>query len=250
MAWRTAAAVTFLLLPEPRPNTAAPAAPPVCSTPAASCSLPPGLVTAALTSCPLGAAAFWRTSGTTVSPTCSSATCRDTWWSFLKTSMDPGDWLQTRQTEIFFFFYNCYNFFVLFLSRFIQQKLERATPVERQMVFGEILQAAYQLMTDVFGNYVIQKFFEVWASYFVISLFLNWIFRSYHVTSLCHSVWKCRPEAGLGNTYPWARPAPGFADVRMSGHSESPGVHLLRPAGNCKWALTFSTIFAFNFLHH
>ena len=31
------------------------------------------------------------------------------------------------------------------------------------MVFGEILQAAYQLMTDVFGNYVIQKFFEVSA---------------------------------------------------------------------------------------
>ena len=48
-----------------------------------------------------------------------------------------------------------------FASRFIQQKLERATPAERQMVFGEILQAAYQLMTDVFGNYVIQKFFEV-----------------------------------------------------------------------------------------
>uniref|UniRef100_A0A8C9TF05 Pumilio RNA binding family member 2 n=1 Tax=Scleropages formosus TaxID=113540 RepID=A0A8C9TF05_SCLFO len=45
-------------------------------------------------------------------------------------------------------------------SRFIQQKLERATPTERQMVFTEILQAAYQLMTDVFGNYVIQKFFE------------------------------------------------------------------------------------------
>uniref|UniRef100_A0AAY4AZQ8 PUM-HD domain-containing protein n=1 Tax=Denticeps clupeoides TaxID=299321 RepID=A0AAY4AZQ8_9TELE len=45
-------------------------------------------------------------------------------------------------------------------KRFIQQKLERATSAERQMVFGEILQAAYQLMTDVFGNYVIQKFFE------------------------------------------------------------------------------------------
>ncbi|XP_030054676.1 pumilio homolog 2 isoform X3 [Microcaecilia unicolor] len=45
-------------------------------------------------------------------------------------------------------------------SRFIQQKLERATPAERQMVFNEILQAAYQLMIDVFGNYVIQKFFE------------------------------------------------------------------------------------------
>ncbi|KAM5292005.1 pumilio homolog 2 isoform 3-T3 [Ctenodactylus gundi] len=45
-------------------------------------------------------------------------------------------------------------------SRFIQQKLERATPAERQMVFNEILHSAYQLMTDVFGNYVIQKFFE------------------------------------------------------------------------------------------
>jgi pumilio RNA-binding family len=45
-------------------------------------------------------------------------------------------------------------------SRFIQQKLERATVSEKQMVFSEILTAAYGLMTDVFGNYVIQKFFE------------------------------------------------------------------------------------------
>ncbi|CAG9854975.1 unnamed protein product [Phyllotreta striolata] len=45
-------------------------------------------------------------------------------------------------------------------SRFIQQKLERATATEKQMVFNEILSAAYNLMTDVFGNYVIQKFFE------------------------------------------------------------------------------------------
>ncbi|PSN46785.1 Maternal protein pumilio, partial [Blattella germanica] len=45
-------------------------------------------------------------------------------------------------------------------SRFIQQKLERATVSEKQMVFSEILAAAYSLMTDVFGNYVIQKFFE------------------------------------------------------------------------------------------
>jgi len=45
-------------------------------------------------------------------------------------------------------------------SRFIQQKLERATLPEKQHVFNEILVAAYQLMTDVFGNYVIQKFFE------------------------------------------------------------------------------------------
>ncbi|XP_052249506.1 pumilio homolog 2-like isoform X3 [Dreissena polymorpha] len=45
-------------------------------------------------------------------------------------------------------------------SRFIQQKLERATTQEKLMVFGEILTSAYSLMTDVFGNYVIQKFFE------------------------------------------------------------------------------------------
>ncbi|KAG9333315.1 hypothetical protein JZ751_012844, partial [Albula glossodonta] len=36
-------------------------------------------------------------------------------------------------------------------SRFIQLKLERATPAERQLVFSEILQAAYQLMVD-FGS--------------------------------------------------------------------------------------------------
>lgn len=45
-------------------------------------------------------------------------------------------------------------------SRFIQQKLERATPTEKQLVFNEIIAHAYPLMTDVFGNYVIQKFFE------------------------------------------------------------------------------------------
>lgn len=39
--------------------------------------------------------------------------------------------------------------------------MERASSAERQLVFSEILQAAYQLMVDVFGNYVIQKFFEV-----------------------------------------------------------------------------------------
>ncbi|ELT98839.1 hypothetical protein CAPTEDRAFT_180493 [Capitella teleta] len=49
-------------------------------------------------------------------------------------------------------------------SRFIQQKLERALPAEKSMVFNEILSAAYSLMTDVFGNYVIQKFFEFGTS--------------------------------------------------------------------------------------
>lgn len=45
-------------------------------------------------------------------------------------------------------------------SRFIQQKLETATDEEKQLVFEEILPSALSLMVDVFGNYVIQKFFE------------------------------------------------------------------------------------------
>lgn len=45
-------------------------------------------------------------------------------------------------------------------SRFIQNKLETATPEERAKVFEEIMPNAYQLMTDVFGNYVIQKMFQ------------------------------------------------------------------------------------------
>ncbi|KAI5346446.1 hypothetical protein L3X38_014325 [Prunus dulcis] len=45
-------------------------------------------------------------------------------------------------------------------SRFIQQKLETATAEEKNMVFDEIMPQALSLMTDVFGNYVIQKFFE------------------------------------------------------------------------------------------
>jgi len=42
-------------------------------------------------------------------------------------------------------------------SRFIQQKLETATTEEKNMVFEEIIPHALSLMTDVFGNYVIQK---------------------------------------------------------------------------------------------
>lgn len=87
-----AAAVTFLPLLEPKPNTAILVARPVCSIQAASCSRPLGLATVALMSCLLGAAAYWRTLGTTASQTSNSVTCQDTWWSSPKTSMDPGDW--------------------------------------------------------------------------------------------------------------------------------------------------------------
>lgn len=42
-------------------------------------------------------------------------------------------------------------------SRFIQQKLETATTEEKNMVYQEIMPQALDLMTDVFGNYVVQK---------------------------------------------------------------------------------------------
>ena len=45
-------------------------------------------------------------------------------------------------------------------SRFIQDKLQTANSDEKEQVFREIEPNAIQLMKDVFGNYVIQKFFE------------------------------------------------------------------------------------------
>ncbi|KAK7281108.1 hypothetical protein RIF29_08809 [Crotalaria pallida] len=49
-------------------------------------------------------------------------------------------------------------------SRFIQQKLESCGVEEKTSVFKEVLPHASKLMTDVFGNYVIQKFFEYGSS--------------------------------------------------------------------------------------
>lgn len=45
-------------------------------------------------------------------------------------------------------------------SRFIQQKLEMASDEEKELIFKEVLPRAHTLMTDVFGNYVIQKVLE------------------------------------------------------------------------------------------
>lgn len=42
-------------------------------------------------------------------------------------------------------------------SRFIQQKLENCSIEDKASVFQEVLPHASKLMTDVFGNYVIQK---------------------------------------------------------------------------------------------
>lgn len=46
-------------------------------------------------------------------------------------------------------------------SRFIQQRLDCATPLERRALFTELLPIAGDLITDVFGNYVVQKFLEI-----------------------------------------------------------------------------------------
>ncbi|KAH8157542.1 hypothetical protein CIB48_g10711 [Xylaria polymorpha] len=45
-------------------------------------------------------------------------------------------------------------------SRFIQDRLKVANSEEKERVFQEIMQNAVQLMKDLFGNYVIQRFFE------------------------------------------------------------------------------------------
>lgn len=50
-------------------------------------------------------------------------------------------------------------------SRFIQQKLETASPEERQTVFDEVMAGdPLALVQDVFGNYVIQKMIEYGTS--------------------------------------------------------------------------------------
>ena len=45
-------------------------------------------------------------------------------------------------------------------SRFIQQQLADASAEDKEMIFNEIRNYSIDLMTDVFGNYVIQKYFE------------------------------------------------------------------------------------------
>lgn len=74
-------------------------------------------------------------------------------------------------------------------SRFIQQKLEHATDMEKDDVFIEVLPASYSLMTDVFGNYVIQKFFE-YGSLQQKSVLVERL--SGHVAALAVHTYGCR----------------------------------------------------------
>lgn len=45
-------------------------------------------------------------------------------------------------------------------SRFIQDKLQSASSEEKAEVYRELMEELIPLMTDVYGNYVVQKFFE------------------------------------------------------------------------------------------
>jgi len=74
-------------------------------------------------------------------------------------------------------------------SRFIQQKLEMADEAEKQMVFEEILSCALKLMIDVFGNYVIQKFFEHGTKEQIV-LLANEL--EGHILSLSLQMYGCR----------------------------------------------------------
>ena len=74
-------------------------------------------------------------------------------------------------------------------SRFIQQKLERCSAAERELVFNEILSSSYELIVDVFGNYVIQKFLEFGSIDQKIQL-LNSI--KGHVLTLSLQMYGCR----------------------------------------------------------
>lgn len=57
-------------------------------------------------------------------------------------------------------------------SRFIQQKLEHCSDEEKASVFSEVLPQASKLMTDVFGNYVIQKVSHLLFFFFQVNKFL------------------------------------------------------------------------------
>jgi mRNA-binding protein PUF3 len=75
------------------------------------------------------------------------------------------DFKQNSKTTKRFELKDIYGYIVEFSgdqhgSRFIQQKLETANSDEKEHVFKELSPDSLQLMQDVFGNYVIQKFFE------------------------------------------------------------------------------------------
>jgi pumilio RNA-binding family len=74
-------------------------------------------------------------------------------------------------------------------SRFIQQLMETATEEEKADIFAEIKSSAANLMSDLFGNYVVQKFFEFGNSH-QISLLCS-LLRG-NVVTLSFQTYGCR----------------------------------------------------------
>lgn len=74
-------------------------------------------------------------------------------------------------------------------SRFIQQKLETADSDEFEFIFNEVLPQCMTLMTDVFGNYVIQKLLEHGTDSFRQQLCQK---MEGHVVNLSLQMYGCR----------------------------------------------------------
>lgn len=89
-------------------------------------------------------------------------------------------------------------------SRFIQQKLETATIEDKNMVYQEIMPQALALMTDVFGNYVVQKvtyillFLFSQKLWFIFCNSFQWILFNTCYLNTVFWAWTSIPEKGIG----------------------------------------------------
>lgn len=93
------------------------------------------------------------------------------------------------RTEFAFFLFSFFSFYAEKLndedflnfsadqhgSRFIQQKLENCSAEEKASLFKEVLPHASKLMTDVFGNYVIQKVSTKNMQFFGVMVTTCWL---------------------------------------------------------------------------
>ncbi|KUI54371.1 hypothetical protein VP1G_01730 [Cytospora mali] len=74
-------------------------------------------------------------------------------------------------------------------SRFLQEKIPGANSDDKQKVFEEILVNAQEMMTDVFGNYIVQKLFEYGT---LVQKKLLAAKMKGHVAELAMNIYGCR----------------------------------------------------------
>lgn len=74
-------------------------------------------------------------------------------------------------------------------SRFLQEKIPGANSDDKQKVFEEILVNAQEMMTDVFGNYIVQKLFEYGT---LVQKKLLAAKMKGHVAELSMNIYGCR----------------------------------------------------------